>query len=205
MFAAGILAWLWLNEKITAIEVIAMLLAFYGIYLTQKKTGDEPTSMTETSTSAGFSFGIVLAVLSFIGMGSASVCSRRLKECNFAVLQFNQAFLSTVICGTVMVILCINARALPFRYDSYWTYAEMVAAALANWLGQTLFVICNQNTNPATVALLAYVGVLYMFGSDFIFFHQTITPIQYVGVSICLMSSVGVVIYKMLNKPNPAK
>ena len=70
-----------------------------------------------------------------------------------------------------MVILCINARSLPFLYDSYWTYAEMVAAALANWLGQTLFVICNQNTNPATVALLAYVGVLYMFGSDFIFFH----------------------------------
>ena len=161
--------------------------------------------MSETTTNSNFSLGILMAVFSFIAMGSASVCSRRLKECNCAVIQFNQAFISTAICGTVMVILCINAKSLPFLYDSYWTYAEMIVAALANWLGQTLFVICNQNTNPATVALLAYVGVFYMFGSDYAFFHQTITPIQYVGVSICLMSSIGVVIYKILNKPNSTK
>ena len=34
MFAAAILAWLWLNEKITSVEVFAMFIAFYGIYLT---------------------------------------------------------------------------------------------------------------------------------------------------------------------------
>ena len=100
-----------------------------------------------------------------------------------------------------MVMICIHAKQIPFMYDSYWTYLEMIAAALANFFGQTLFVIAEQNANPATVQLLAYVGVFYMFGSDYFFFHQTITPIQQLGVSICLASSVGVVIYKICNKP----
>ena len=47
----------------------------------------------------------------------------------------------------------------------------MIAAALANFFGQTLFVIAEQNANPATVQLLAYVGVFYMFGSDYFFFQ----------------------------------
>ena len=36
-------------------------------------------------------------------------------------------------------------------YDSYWTYLEMIAAALANFFGQTLFVIAEQNAKPATL------------------------------------------------------
>ena len=32
-FAAAIIAWLWLNEKITAFEVGALFVAFFGIYL----------------------------------------------------------------------------------------------------------------------------------------------------------------------------
>ena len=178
LFAVAIMAWAWLNEKISFVEVAAMFLAFYGIYLTQKKTQDETAAVTgSTSESDNFTFGILMAVFTFIAIGWLSVCNRRMKEVNFAVLQFNQAFVSTVVSGTIMVIVCIHAKSLPFNYASYWTYAEMVAAALANFFGQTLFVIAEQNANPATVQLLAYVGVFYMFGSDYVFFHQTITPI----------------------------
>ena len=81
----------------------------------------------------------------------------------------------------------------------------MVAAALANFFGQTLFVIAEQSANPATVQLLAYVGVFYMFGSDYFFFHQTITPIQQLGVTICLASSITVVIYKLMYRPKSAE
>ena len=142
-----------------------------------------------------------MAIFTFIAIGWMSVCNRRMKEVNFAVLQFNQAAVSSTITGVIMVMICIHAKQIPFMYDSYWTYLEMIAAALANFFGQTLFVIAEQNANPATVQLLAYVGVFYMFGSDYFFFHQTITPIQQLGVSICLASSVGVVVYKICNKP----
>ena len=38
LFAVAIMAWLWLNEKISSVEVVACFLAFYGIYLTQKRS-----------------------------------------------------------------------------------------------------------------------------------------------------------------------
>ena len=82
-----------------------------------------------------FTFGILLAIFTFIAIGWMSVCNRRMKEVNFAVLQFNQAAVSSTITGVVMIMICINAKQLPFMYDSYWTYLEMIAAALANFFG----------------------------------------------------------------------
>ena len=141
----------------------------------------------------------------FVALGWLGVCNRRMKDVHFAVLQVNQAFVSTLVCGSVLAFQCIQTKSLPFRYDSYWIYLELVAAALANFVGQTLYTIAQQKANPATVQLLAYVGVFYMFCCDYFVFHLTISPIQYVGVSLCLTSCVGVVIYKMISNPEKAK
>ena len=72
-----------------------------------------------------------------------SVITRKMKETNFAVLQFNQALMSTIICGSIMVMVSIHSKSMPFIYESYWTYAELVAAAIANYFGQSLFVIAE--------------------------------------------------------------
>ena len=62
LFAVAIMAWAWLNEKISFVEVAAMFLAFYGIYLTQKKTQDETAAVTgSTSEYDNFTFGILMA------------------------------------------------------------------------------------------------------------------------------------------------
>lgn len=178
LFAVAFIAWAWLGEQLTLIEVGAMFVAFYGIYLIQQTPKDESSELAGNPDASSFGLGIALAIFTFIAMAWLSVCNRRMKGVNFAVLQFNQALVSTVIAGSIMIALCINAKTMPFNYDSWWTYAEMLAAAFANFFGQTLFVIAEQNANPALVQLLAYVGVFYMFGSDYFFFHQTISPIQ---------------------------
>ena len=72
-----------------------------------------------------------------------AVVTRKMKETNFGLLQFNQALISTIFCGSIMVGVSIYSKSVPFMYESYWTYAELIAAALANYFGQSLFVIAE--------------------------------------------------------------
>ena len=129
-----------------------------------------------------------------------SVTSRRLKEVNFAVLQFNYALVSTILTGIILFAISIDTKTIPFNYPDWITYGELFAAGLINFFGQSLHVISNQNANPATVQLFGYVGVAYMFLSDLIFFELALTAAQLIGVLICLTCSVAVVTYKMMNQ-----
>ena len=120
-----------------------------------------------------------------------------MKEVNFSVLQFNYALFSSVCTGAILIGLCIASTSAPFSFDSWIVYGELFLAGFVNFCAQSLHVIANQKTNPATVALISYVGVAYMFLSDLLFFELNLTLMQLSGVMICLTCSVSVVIYKM--------
>ena len=56
----------------------------------------------------------------------------------------------------------------------------------------------NQFANPATVGLIGYIGVFYNFLVDLKFFGITFTPIQIVGVTICVTFCVLAAILKII-------
>ena len=50
-------------------------------------------------------------------------------------------------------------------------WMDVAAGALANVIGQNFMTVANQYSNPGVVAILNYVGILYSFGLDKLFFN----------------------------------
>ena len=60
---------------------------------------------------------------------------------------------------------------LPFIYDSYLTYVELLTYSLTMTLAIILLLNAYQNSNPSTVGMFCYLGIGYSFISDFLFFE----------------------------------
>ena len=86
---------------------------------------------------------------------------------------------------------------MPYIFDSKWTYLELIVVALMNYLTRIFFTMSEQNGHPAIVRLISYTGVLYMFVVGWLVFNDTISNVQFIGVSICLTSSLTVIFYKL--------
>lgn len=55
----------------------------------------------------------------------------------------------------------------------------------------------NQMANPATVGLIAYIGVLYNFMVDLYIFDIAFVPMQLIGVAVTILFSLTAAIYKI--------
>ena len=188
IFGAAFLAWAWLGERLTLCEMIAMFIAFGGVALTSK--------VGEDQSNDGL-FGIALALLAAVLMSVVSVSSRKLKPVNTTVVIFNYALASTLITGSILLWLSIQTGKVPFLFLSNWTYLEILAAAIVNYLAQNFFTLAEQNGHPALVKLLGYCGVAYMFSVDIFVFDDSFSLHQALGVLICITCSVSVVVYKV--------
>ena len=73
----------------------------------------------------------------------------------------------------------------------------LLVAAIANFQGQNLMTICNQNTNPALVGLLSYSGVFYNFCADVFVLDKTFTSMQLLGVIVILLFNIAAVVFKL--------
>ena len=129
-----------------------------------------------------------------------AVSSRKLKAVIPNVIIFNYALCSTIITGSIILGIWIYSESLPYRFDSKWTYLELFTAAFMNYVAQNFFTLSEQNGNPAIVKIFGYSGVVYMFTSGWLIFNDTITTVQMIGASICIASSLSVILYKMQNK-----
>ena len=188
IFGSAFLAWAWLGERLTMCEMIAMFIAFGGVALTSKVGEDQKNDSL---------FGIALALLAAVLMSVVGVSSRKLKPVNTTVVIFNYALASTLITGSILLWLSIQMGKVPFLFLSNWTYLEILAAAIVNYLAQNFFTLAEQNGHPALVKLLGYCGVAYMFSVDILVFDDSFSLHQALGVLICITCSVSVVVYKV--------
>ena len=134
----------------------------------------------------------------------ALTANRKMQEVNFAIIQFNYAVFSTFLMGIALIITCIHAKRIPFAFNHWWIYLELLCSICFSYLAQSFDIIISQFHNPATGQLLGYVSLVYMFLADWIFFTLEITFMQLAGILICVACSLAVVVYKM-SRPEEAK
>ena len=137
----------------------------------------------------------MLAIITTLGESIISVSTRKLKEINFAVIQFNYALLSTTTMAIIILVFFLKSGKIPFNYSSWWIYVEILIASICNMLAQSMKTISNQNASPATVSLMCYIGVPYNFVVDWLIFELDLNVMQVTGVIICLTSSIAGAIY----------
>jgi drug/metabolite transporter (DMT)-like permease len=76
-------------------------------------------------------------------------------------------------------------------------WLDVAAGAFTNVIGQNFMTVANQYSNPGVVAILNYVGVLYTFGLDRVFFDVQFTNCQLLGISIICCCNICIVCYKL--------
>ena len=153
--------------------------------------------MTDFEQAHAYQIGIFLAVITCLTQSVISVASRKLKSLHYGVIQFVYALMSSIITGFVLLGFCIAKQEVPFAYETWWIYFEVLSAAALNMMGQSLTTYSNQYANPATVGLISYMGVAYSFIVDLTIFNSTFTYMQLVGVAITLSFTVAAAIYKI--------
>ena len=105
--------------------------------------------------------------------------------------------MSTVAMAIYLMIGCIQAKRVPYSYDSWWPYFEIIVSAFFNMVSQSLITYSNQMNNPGTVGLIAYMGVTYNFIFDLCIFNIKFNNKQIIGVFTTLICSISAAIYKI--------
>ena len=73
--------------------------------------------------------------------------------------------------GLILLGSMIMTNSVPFIYDSWLTYVELLGYSLTMTVAIILLLNAYQNSNPFTVGMFLYLGIGYSFISDFLFFE----------------------------------
>ena len=199
-FVVAILAYFWTGDRILPLEVVALFGAFGGIIclaLAKPSETVQLESMSDFEQTYSYQIGIALAIITSLTFSVVSVASRKLKSLHYGVIQFVYALMSTICTGIVLLGFCVAEGEMPYVYESWWIYLEVLISSALGMLGQSLMTYSNQHANPSTVALISYMGVSYTFLVDLTIFNSTFTYLQLIGVAITLSFSVAAAIYKI--------
>ena len=133
VFTVAILAWVWLGERLVCFEIIAIFVAFSGVVLTSKGKDPQDGAFQADKTADNYFVGISLAILGCMLAAVTAVSSRKLKPVVPNVIIFNYDLCSTIITGSILLGIWIYSESLPYRFESKWTYLEILIAALMNY------------------------------------------------------------------------
>ena len=64
----------------------------------------------------------------------ALTANRKMQEVHFAIIQYNYAMFSTLLMGIALVITCIHAKRIPFAFDHWWIYFELLGSIFFSYL-----------------------------------------------------------------------
>ena len=79
--------------------------------------------------------GIIMSLLTAIGMALISTSTRKLKQINYAVIQVIYASSSTIVSGLIVVGQNYPSGKIPFIFSSKIFYALLIVAAICNFHG----------------------------------------------------------------------
>ena len=106
IFTTALLTCIFLQDRITAFEVVAMVCSVGGIMMIGiSKQAPDDTPATIYSEKHNYTLGLLIATLATIGGSIIGVTTRMLKEINFAVIQFVYSLTSSILMGICVLII----------------------------------------------------------------------------------------------------
>jgi len=181
-FGLLLLGYCILRETLTVLEVVAMIISFVAMVLIAlndpNQEGDSPYSVTQSQYILGFIAGI-FSVLTF---AMWLILIRRMKGLNHWIIQL---YSNTSAWIALAIYLLVDwqfvSKRTPFAslingievFEGVETAARpwkavgiLFLSSICGLLGQSFMMITNQACNPARVALLDYIGIVYSFVID---------------------------------------
>lgn len=184
------------NDPILAGEIKVMMLSFVGLlFITFAKPVSE--TIEQVQPASQYILGVGFSLLTLICLANVLVMGRKMKGIHFSVLQLHFSFWGAIGTG---IFLPLEQGPL-FSFDRQ-TWLLILCMGGTNVYAMNSFAYTSQHAKPTTVALLRYMGVLYSFAADLIFWHQQFAFLQIVGVTIMLTANILFVLHKIRMERN---
>ena len=171
-FAVVILGFLALGEQVTKSAIIAMVISFVGVVIlsiAQPDKDNENPSLNYQPFS--YSVGIGFALGAVVTCAALCITTRSMQKINFVLIIMSFNIVTMLGSGLVVGLKFYVYGIVPFQYfANEETLYVMGAMAVSNVFAQVLLYYSNQKAQPALVALLCTVSVVYNYFVDAYFF-----------------------------------
>lgn len=107
-FLTGILAFIWLGERLSLFQIVCMVMTFGGIviitFAKQEIESDEEVENIETEERDFYRVGVLLCIAVALIFAINATATRRLKELHFSIIQMYITFANLVISSVWLLI-----------------------------------------------------------------------------------------------------
>lgn len=170
------LSYIFLNEKISFIKWILVLITFLGMVLTVN------IHLADFNVNRMMLLGIVLALFAGIFYAGATILVKKIHEVSSESLTFFQLLIGTVLLLPFLQINVVALTALQMKCILIITVFHTVLAYL-------LYYSALKDLSMLSIAILSYLDPVVAIFSDILFFHRELCLIQWVGIALTLTSS----------------
>lgn len=179
-FFVMIFAAIFLNEKLTKVHVLSLLIAFVGAYFVTNPSGN----YNLLPALAGiFSAVFAAGAYTIIGKLGKSENAYRI------MLAFG-----VVTCVSLFIPLVMTYKR-PLPID--WLWLSMIG--IFGGLGQYLLTIAYLHAPAGEVSIYNYTSVIFSAILGFIIFGDKIIPIEFLGIGLILLSALILFLYNQKN------
>ena len=179
-FFVMIFAAIFLNEKLTKVHVLSLLIAFVGAYFVTNPSGNYNLL---PALSGIFSAVFAAGAYTIIGKLGKSENAYRI------MLAFG-----VVTCVSLLIPLVMTYKR-PLPID--WLWLAMIG--IFGGLGQYLLTIAYLYAPAGEVSIYNYTSVIFSAILGFIIFGDKIIPIEFLGIGLILLSAVILFLYNQKN------
>lgn len=144
--------------------------------------------------------GVVITAVGALGLSFIYVATRRMKQVNFAVIQFHYGWSASVICFFGLIVQYWIVGVLPFSGVTWSTWLQLIGASMCNFLAQNIMTLSNQGGSPASISLIVYFQVFYNYLADLLFFEVSFSKLQYLGMAITVGFSLSAATLKLVEE-----
>jgi drug/metabolite transporter (DMT)-like permease len=113
---------------------------------------------------------LVTSVGAMLAFATLAICARFMKDLDFAVIQSNSAIFGVCLISILLFFDSKNYDRPAYVYEVDNVFSWMITAGVINGIAKNLMVVSMQHSNPVSVSLYAYSGVIYGLVWDFFVF-----------------------------------
>ena len=183
-FISGLLAYVWLGERLSMFQVIAMICCLGGITIVTVSDNRASAGQTQDKSGAAsdtvltsYRIGVMLALIIICLFAVGAVTTRRIRQVHFSVIQVYLSLTGFIVSAIWLAIEYATADGPKFAYSGAGAWIKILGASFCHFTAQLLCTCMNQSINPATVGIFMYLQIVYAYLFDIFAFGTSLSAI----------------------------
>lgn len=176
LITSYIIGFTFLNEKVTKIKIISLVIAIGGLVLTFG------SSVAHVSVVA-----LLLAALNGVASGGELATTKLIPE-KFSTLQTSIMIWATILITHLPLSFLFHERQIPFSFNTHWI--AMIGFTLAGVVAFWLVVEGYKYVDASIGGLIGLLEIVFSIMLGIIVFHESLTLAVFIGLTLIIIASI---------------